>query len=93
MEAGRRLGGRDSDAGDTAIVIDAFSRVPLTLVLWEGDDELPAQLNLLFDANITDYLETEDVTILCETLTWRLIRGSLQGQSQQGDKKPFRPSP
>jgi hypothetical protein len=30
-------------------------------------------LNLLFDANIMDYLETEDVTVVCEIITWRLV--------------------
>lgn len=75
-KASQRLGARKADLGDAAVVIDAFERVPITIVLWEGDDELPPQLNLLFDASITDYLESEDVTILCETLTWRLIRYS-----------------
>ena len=73
VSAGERLGGQQADYGDTAVTINAFSRVPITLVLWQGDDEFPPQLNLLFDANISDYLETEDVTILCETITWRLI--------------------
>ncbi len=73
VRACERLGGQQADYGDTAVTINAFSRVPITLVLWQGDDEFPPQLNLLFDANISDYLETEDVTILCETITWRLI--------------------
>ena len=71
--ASKRLGGYETDYGDTAVTVNAFSRVPITLVLWQGDDEFAPQLNLLFDYNISDYLETEDVTVLCETLTWRLI--------------------
>ena len=73
VSASKRLGGRETDYGDTAVTVDAFSRVPITLVLWQGDDEFAPQLNLLFDSTISDYLETEDVTVLCETLTWRLI--------------------
>lgn len=73
VKAGEKLGGHKADFGDVAVVIDAFSRVPVTLVLWQGDDEFPAQLNMLFDSTISDYLDTEDVTVLCETLTWRLI--------------------
>jgi hypothetical protein len=73
VSTSKRLGGHKTDFGDTAVTINAFSRVPITLVLWQGDDELPPQLNLLFDSTISDYLETEDVTVLCETLTWRLI--------------------
>jgi len=28
----------------------------------------------LFDANISDYLSTEDVTVLCETIAWKLVK-------------------
>ena len=71
-----KLGGYRADYGDTAVVINAFSHVPITLGLWQGDDEFPPQLNLLFDSTISDYLETEDVTVICETITWRLINYS-----------------
>ncbi len=73
LKAGEKLGGHKADFGDVAVTIDAFNNVPITLVLWQGDDEFPAQLNLLFDSSISDYLDTEDVTVLCETLTWKLI--------------------
>ena len=69
----QRLGAQPSDMGDTGIVINAFPRVPITMVLWHGDEELSPQLNLLFDANILDYLETEDVTVVCEIITWKLV--------------------
>jgi hypothetical protein len=47
--------------------------VPVNVILWQGDDELKPEVNLLFDANILDYLTTEDITIMCETITWQLI--------------------
>lgn len=74
LEAGARLGGAKVDLGDTALTLNAFSRVPITIILWRGDEELSPQGSILFDANITDYLPTEDVTVLCEVITWRLIR-------------------
>ena len=76
VEASQSLGGREIDYGDVGVVINGFGRVPVTLVHWQGDEELTPQLNLLFDANITDYLESEDVTVLCEVLTWKLMRYS-----------------
>ena len=69
----QRLGAQPSDIGDTAVIINVFPRVPITMVLWHGDEELSPQLNLLFDANILDYLETEDVTVACEIITWKLV--------------------
>ncbi len=68
------LGGYKADYGDTAITINAFSRVPITIVVWQGDDEFASQGNVLFDANISDYLPTEDITVLCEIIAWRLVR-------------------
>jgi len=73
----RELGGLKSDYGDLAVTINAFSRVPITLVLWPGDNEFPPEGSILFDSSISDYLATEDITVLCQTITSRLI-GSLE---------------
>ncbi|UCB43391.1 MAG: DUF3786 domain-containing protein [Dehalococcoidales bacterium] len=73
VKAAERLGAHQADIGDTTVVINAFRHVPITMVLWHGDEELSPQLNLLFDANILDYLETEDITVVCEIVTWKLV--------------------
>ncbi len=73
------LGGRKSDLGDTSVVIEAFSRISISIVLWRGDDEFPPASKVLFDANISDYLPTEDITVLCETITWKMVK-SVRGQ-------------
>ena len=70
---GKMLGAPKGEVGDAALVIDAFARVPVNIILWQGDEELKGEVNLLFDANIRDYLTSEDITILCETITWRLV--------------------
>ncbi len=76
VKAAAAMGGRRADQGDAAVTIDAFPRVPVTFVIWKGDEELPPQGNILFDANITDCLPTEDITVLCETIAWRLVRSA-----------------
>ncbi len=74
LDATENLGGHEADYGDTAVTINAFCHVPVTIILWRGDDEFIPQGNIVFDASISDYLSTEDITILCETITWRLIK-------------------
>lgn len=69
-----KLGGCDADYGDVSVTINAFDRVPLTFVLWKGDEELAPNGNILFDANVSDYLSTEDVTVLSETVVWKLAK-------------------
>jgi len=73
-EAAAKAGGRKADFGDAAATINAFPCVPLTIVLWRGDKEFPADGNIMFDSTITDYLPTEDITILCEITAWKLAR-------------------
>lgn len=68
-------GGRPSSYGDIAVTIDAFPRVPVTFVLWKGDDEFPSDANLLFDSTVTDYLPAEDIIVLSEIVTWKLVQG------------------
>ena len=70
---GKILGARRGETGDAALAIDAFAKVPVNIILWQGDEELKPEVNLLFDANILDYLTTEDITIMCEAITWQLI--------------------
>jgi len=74
IDVAANLGGYKADYGDVAITINAFSRVPVTFVLWQGDEEFPPNGSIMFDASIPDYLSTEDVTILCETIIWKLVK-------------------
>jgi len=74
LDVAKILGGHKADYGDIAVTIDAFPRVPITIVLWSGDKEFAAEGNIMFDNTIPDYLPTEDITILCELISWRLVR-------------------
>jgi len=82
IEAAKRLGGLKVDYGDAAVTINGFSRVPITLVLWQKDEEFPPRGNILFDATISSYLSTYDITVLCETITWKLVRFLREGSAK-----------
>ena len=62
------LGGRSLPLGDTAVTVPLFPRVPVTLILWRGDDELDPGGQWLFDESVSHYLSIEDVVVGCETL-------------------------
>ena len=76
IHAAEKLGGYRVAYGDVAVVFNAFSRVPITIILWHGDEEFPPQGNILFDAVISDYLSTYDITVLCESIIWNLVKFS-----------------
>ena len=74
IDAAEKLGGRRMDYGDVAVTINAFRRVPITFVLWRGDEELPPEGSIIFDNTISDYMPTEDISVLCETIAWKLVK-------------------
>jgi len=74
IDAAEKLGGHRVDYGDVAVTINAFSYVPITLVLWQGNGEFAPEGSILFDSTISDYLSTYDITVLCETISWKLVK-------------------
>jgi len=51
----------------------ALPRIPMTYVLWKGDEEFPATIQLLFDKSVEGYLSLEDIVVVSEMATSRLI--------------------
>ena len=74
LNMAKKLGGREADYGDAAVTINAFPQIPITLVLWKGDEEFAPEGNVLFDSTISDYLPVEDIIVLSETTVRRLIK-------------------
>ncbi|MCI8465743.1 MAG: DUF3786 domain-containing protein [Lachnospiraceae bacterium] len=63
-EAGERMGFLPLSYGDVSFQIPAFFCVPLRMIFWDGDEEFPAKVNLLFDRNITSFTHPESVVML-----------------------------
>ncbi len=68
------FGGSDAHQSDAAVTVQAFPKVAITWVLWRGDDEFPAEGTILVDRSIQDYLPTEDIVVLCQTIAIKLCR-------------------
>lgn len=64
VQAGLELGGHVAQVGHHSVTVNALPRVPITLAVWEGDDEFPASASILFDSTAPDYLSTEDLVVL-----------------------------
>lgn len=60
--------------GDFAVSLPALPRVEVVIVCWRGDREFPPELRILFDKNITGYLPTEDITVLAQMISLKLVR-------------------
>ena len=68
------LGGMPADYGDTAVMIQAFPRVPITIALWHGDEEFGPEGSILFDSTVAEYLTNDDIHALCEGIAWKMVR-------------------
>jgi hypothetical protein len=73
VDVAQKFGGKRSIYGDASVSIDAFPMARIFIIIWKGDDEVPHGGNILFDGNIKNYLTSEDVCVLTEILTWKLI--------------------
>jgi hypothetical protein len=74
IKAGEKLGAREGKHGDVSIVIEVFPKIPVTVILWEGDDEVAASSNMLFDSSIKELLPTEDVAVCGGFIASALIK-------------------
>ena len=73
LEVARALGGTPRELGDASATYMAFPLVPVTHVLWRGDEEFPPEANILFDETIPEHLSTEDIAALAGSSVYRLI--------------------
>jgi hypothetical protein len=74
IEVGKRIRAKESGHGDFSIVLDVFPKIPVTVILWEGDDEVPPSSNMLFDESIKEILPTEDVAVIGGFVASALIK-------------------
>ncbi len=59
VKKGMSLGGIPAPYGDMSIKLMPFVRIPAVLIVWSGDEELPAQSSLLFDSSCASQLSTD----------------------------------
>ena len=72
-KAARQLKAAQIDTGDAAFEFRVLPAVCLQLIIWSGDDEFPAEANILFDQNIGQILSPEDVAWLAGMVVYRLM--------------------
>ncbi|OPY64144.1 MAG: hypothetical protein A4E57_03682 [Syntrophorhabdaceae bacterium PtaU1.Bin034] len=74
IEAGKALGGKEEEYGNASFTLRALPRVPITFILWEGDQDFPPSLKVLFDQSVHTYLPLEDITVVSKMAATRIIK-------------------
>ena len=62
--------------GDAEVTVSIFPHIPVRVMLYGADDELPAEAKFLFDSVISRYLPTEDITWVADFMAWLLVSDS-----------------
>jgi len=73
LQASLKLNGKRAEFGDMGFVFNVLPKISIALSFWKGDEEFSSKINLLFDSNITHYLPLEDIVVLCQELSIKLV--------------------
>ncbi|MHC4455919.1 MAG: DUF3786 domain-containing protein [Planctomycetota bacterium] len=65
--------------GDASIELNVLSRVPLTIVIWRGDDEFPARASILFDETAGEQLPLDALGAAVELTVETLVKAAGEG--------------
>ncbi|MDI7259797.1 MAG: DUF3786 domain-containing protein [Thermodesulfobacteriota bacterium] len=72
LKAGRRLGGKEILYGNKGFALDVFPTIPLAYLLWEGNEEFPAKIRVLFDSTIQSHLPLDVIWCMVAETSRRL---------------------
>jgi hypothetical protein len=73
IEAAGQLGGSPINLGDYSFCMPALPKLPLAVVLWEGDEEFPARSSILYDSVSSSHLTTAALWVLGVELARKMI--------------------
>lgn len=74
LDSGISLGGVQREYGDSSFTVHALPRIPVTFILWEGDEEFPPLVRTLFDPTISEYLPLEDIVVISKLAATRILK-------------------
>jgi hypothetical protein len=72
LKAGSLLGGESLEMATAAVQLFVYPMLPVVVLIWQGDDEVAAAANLLFDESAARILATEDLAVVGSSVVTRL---------------------
>jgi hypothetical protein len=70
--AAEKAGGKREELGGASYSFTALPRIRLLVVYWEGDDDFPPSVQVLFDAAVVQHLPTDVCAILGSMMARRI---------------------
>ena len=82
-----RVGGDVLQLADVSYCLRIFPKIPLYYLLWEGDQEFPSTLSVLFDASIEHHLAADAIWGLVNLASDILLIGDIKAAFQRNQEK------
>jgi hypothetical protein len=76
IAAAERLRARILQTGDAAAELAYFPCLPVTCILWRGDEEFPPEASVLFDETADRFFSAEDMAVAGQMAVLELLKAS-----------------
>jgi Domain of unknown function (DUF3786) len=76
VAAARKLNGKIIATGDAAAELPYFPCLPITCIIWKGDDEFPAEASVLFDETADLFFSAEDMAVAGQMAVLELLKAA-----------------
>jgi hypothetical protein len=75
-EVSERFGAKRREFGDVSIELQALPRIPVTIVIWGGDEEFDARASILFDQTAGNQMPLDALGVLVNLTVKALVRAT-----------------
>jgi hypothetical protein len=76
LAAGQKLGGDTRPAGDAAVALEVFPGLELEVILWQADEEFPAQVSFTLPAHLERFWFLDAVWGLLNLVSQELLHAA-----------------
>ncbi|MCM8758598.1 MAG: DUF3786 domain-containing protein [Candidatus Omnitrophica bacterium] len=67
------LGAQHAGIGEFSVKLKVFPKVFIYIIVYPADEEFPASCQILFDSSIKQIFDTEDIVVMCEEITEKIV--------------------
>ncbi len=75
-DAAKKLNGRILDTGDASVELPYFPYLPITCIVWQGDEDFPPEASVLFDETADMFFSAEDMAVAGQMAVLELLRAA-----------------
>ncbi len=74
LTVGDRIGGTREKVGDASLVLQTLPRLPILLIYWQGDEELPSKISALVDESARHHLAIDGMWLAIKVSEKRILQ-------------------